>query len=218
MDGVKCTGSPRIEVVALTPELKEQAVETLVQAFKTEETTVYHLDTENPSTLKRMAVLDGLFVRLYLEAGRTVLAAMIDGCVAGVGMVRDPRIHLSKIRVATLSLPNFHQLVLLYARRPLRFLRVMWAAKSPKDLTKPHFTFEVLGIHPDHQGRGAGKELMREVQAMVEDDPTISGIYLNTGSERNQSFYESLDYDTLRIVDLKAVKIYHMFWRNPAFG
>ena len=217
MDEDRNRAAAGVDVVRLVPELEEQAVEVLVQAFKTEETTAYHLDTTRPSTVRRMAVLDGIFLQLYLEAGRTVLGAMRDGRVVGVALVRDPRINLSKMRAAALFLSRSHQLVLLYARRPLRFLRVMWGAKSPKGLTKPYFTFEVLGIHPDHQGMGAGKALMREVQAMVEEDPSISGIYLNTGSERNQAFYESLDYATLRIVDLKAVKIYHMFWRNPAF-
>ena len=205
------------DVIDLTSGLKEQAVEVLGQAFKTEETTAYQLDMRRPSTLRRMAVLDDIFIQLYLEAGRPVLAAMRDGCVAGVGIVRDPRIRLPKIRAAALFLPRSPQLVLLFARRPLRFLRVMKSAKTPKGLTKPYLTFEALGVHPDHQGAGAGKVLMHKVQALAKDDTAVSGIYLNTGSERNQAFYESLGYDTLRIVDLEAVRIYHMFWQNPSF-
>ncbi len=207
-----------VSVIRLTQELKEQAVDVLVQAFKTEATTVYHLDTQRPSTQCRMATLDAIFLQLYLEAGRPVVGAMKDGRVAGVGMVRDPRISISWRRAAALIVPELFQLLALFSRRPLRALRLLVAAKHPKGIPEPHFTFEVLGVHPDYQGEGAGKALMREVQAALKHEPSVSGIYLNTGSERNQAFYESLGYDTLRIVDLKAVKVYHMFWPNPTFS
>jgi GNAT superfamily N-acetyltransferase len=207
-----------VEVVTITPELKEEATAVLVEAFKTEETTAYHVDMERPSSLRRMAILDGIYLQLYLEAGRPLYAAVRDGRVVGVGVVRDPSLSMPKWRAAALFLPNLPQILLLFARRPLRFLRILAAAKHPKGLTKPYFTFEALGVHPDHQGEGAGSALMRKAQALGKENPALSGIYLNTGSEKNRGFYESLGYDTLRIEDLGAVKVYHMFWQNPAFG
>jgi GNAT superfamily N-acetyltransferase len=214
----KAQASAEIKVNAITPELADQAVAVFVEAFKTEETTVYHLDMERPSTPRRMAILDGIFLQLYLEAGRPALAAMEDGSVLGVGLVRDPRIPVSKRRAVALIVPKIHQILALFAPRPLRTLRIFLLARHPKGLTKPFFTFEALGVHPDHQGKGAGRALMCEVQALAEENPALSGIYLNTGSEKNQAFYESLGYDTLRIDDLGPVKVYHMFWQNPAFG
>ncbi|RJP30784.1 MAG: GNAT family N-acetyltransferase [Actinobacteria bacterium] len=207
-----------IEIVRLTGELTGQATQVLVEAFKTEETTAYHLDTGRPATQRRMAILDGIFLRMYLEADRPILAAVKEGRVVGVGMVRDPRMPVSGKRAVVLFVPHLPQLLALFARHPIRLLRVVKAARCPKGLAEPFFTFEALGVHPGHQGEGAGKALMRAVQAVVEEDPGISGIYLNTGSAKNQAFYESLGYGTLRIADLGAVKVYHMFWRNPAFG
>ncbi len=218
MNAGKSSLTGDVRVAELSVGLKDQAVEVLVEAFKTEETTAYYLDTDRPSTIRRMAMLDDFFVQLYLEAGRPVIAAMKDGRVVGVGLVRDPRKPISKRRAGALFLPAFPQLLLLFARRPLRSLRVMKAARHPRGLSRPFFTFEALGIHPDHQGKGAGRALMQEAQAMVGDDHAVSGIYLNTGSEKNRAFYESLGYVTLRIDDLGPVGIYHMFWHNPAFG
>ncbi len=218
MGGENARASAGIEVRAITPELADRAVEVFVEAFKTEETTVYHLDMERPATPRRMAALDGIFLRLYMEAGRPVLAAVKNGEVIGIGIVRDPRLPVSKRRAAALVIPKMHQMLALFAPRPLRTMRIFLTARPPRGLTKPHFTFEALGVHPDFQGLGAGRMLMREVQSLAEENPAISGIYLNTGSERNRAFYESLGYDTLRIDDLGAVRVYHMFWRNPAFG
>lgn len=206
-----------MEIVSLAPELVEEAAALLAEAFRTEEITSYHVDMSRTSAMRRMRIMDGILLRLYLEAGRPVVAAVNNGNLVGVGLVRDPRRRVSARRAVALALPNLFQLAALFAPRPLRTVRVIKAVKHPKVLSKPFFTFEVLGVHPDHQGMGAGKALMRRVQAMVEEDPEISGIYLNTGSEKNQAFYESLGYDTMRVVDLGQVRIYHMFWHNPAF-
>lgn len=218
MDGGSTRGNAEIEVVRLTPELRNQATDVLVEAFKTEETTNYHVDMKRPSAPRRMRIVDDIFMRLYLEADRPIFVAVRDGRVTGVGMVLDPRKPIDKRRAAALVLPNLPQILALFGRRPVRSLRVLNAAKHPKGLTKPFFTFEALGVHPDYQGQGVGGALMREAQALLHGEKAISGIYLNTGSEKNRGFYESLGYDTLRIDDLGAVKVYHMFWQSPAFG
>lgn len=207
-----------MEVVAVTPGMVEEVTGVLVEAFKGEETTNYHLDMKNPSTPRRMAVVDGIYVRLYLEAGRPVLAAVNNGRVTGVGMVRDPRIHISRRRAVSFIARNLHHILALYGRRPIHGLRILRAVRQPRGLTKPYFTFEALGVHPDHQGKGAGRALMRAVQASLEGEQRISGIYLSTGSEKNRAFYERLGYDTLRVDDLGEVKVYHLFWQNPTFG
>ncbi len=214
----KNRSAPAHEIVAVSPELAQQAVKVLVEAFKDEEVTSFEIDTSRPSALRRLGVLDGIFIKSYMDAGRPVMAAVRDGSVVGVGVLRDPRLPVSKRRATALVLRNLAPLIALFAPRPLRALRVEFAAKAPKSLAKPYFTFEALGVHPDHHGRGIGSALMREAQGMVAAVPALSGIYLNTGSERNQGFYHSLGYDTLRVDDLGPVKVYHMFWQNPAFG
>ena len=58
-----------IDVIDLTPELKQQAVDVLTQAFKTEETTAYQLDMRRPSTMRRMAVLDPVSAKERIQRG-----------------------------------------------------------------------------------------------------------------------------------------------------
>jgi GNAT superfamily N-acetyltransferase len=223
MDGAEGKGTtdiaaPGVKTAALTPGLIEQTTRMLVDAFKSEEATSYHLDTRQPSTLRRMGLVYGILLRLFLEAGRPVLVALRDGKVAGALILTDPRIHMSKRRIAVLLLPNLLRILPHVAGRPLRSLRIMAATRHPKGLTKPYFTVEMLGVHPDHQGKGVGGMLLRAIRTTGEDDPLISGIYLNTASEGNRAFYENRGFDTLRIEDLGEVKVYHMFWQNPAFG
>lgn len=207
-----------IEVILLTPGLKEQAVGVIVEAFKTEETTTYHLDMEHAATVRRYVCLVDTFLELYLAAGRPLFAAVLDGRVVGMGMVRDPRRSITAKSVISTLLPRLPRLTALFSKHPIKALRIIRAASHPKGMTKPYFTFEVLGVHPDCQGKGIGRQIMEEVQSFAAEDPTISGIYLNTGSVKNQEFYERRGYLTLKVVDLDVAKVYHMFWQNPAFG
>lgn len=201
----------------LAADMRGQAAEVLALAFKDEEATRYHLDPDRPAVLRRILRLEDAFLQLYLDAGRPVLAVLEGGRVVGVGVIRDPRIRLDKMRAASLVLRRTPTFVALFAPHPVRAMRIKSAWRHPKGMAEPYLTFEVLGVHPDHQGRGIGRSLMGEAQAMATRDAALSGIYLNTASARNQAFYQSLGYQTLKIKDLGEVKIYHMFWPNPAF-
>jgi GNAT superfamily N-acetyltransferase len=218
MSGNRDNTTAEVEVIDLTPGLMEQATLVLVEAFKSEEATAYHLDTQRPSTLRRMGIFYGIFLQLYQDVGRPLLAATRGGEVLGVAMVRDPRIPFPKRRAAALLLPNLLHMPAHLARHPIRSLRILVATRHPEGLTDPYFTVEMLGVRPEQQGKGTGSKLMRTVQAMGKDNPAVSGIYLNTASESNRTFYENLGFDALRSEDLGAVKVYHMFWQNPAFS
>ncbi|MEW6554679.1 MAG: GNAT family N-acetyltransferase [Actinomycetota bacterium] len=210
--------APEFEVVALEPVMVERAASTLVEAFKSEETANYHLDTSRPSTLRRMGLIYGVLMRMFLEAGRPVLAARSDKDIQGVIILRDPRKVISKRRIAVLIIQNLFSILPHMACRPVRSLRIMAATRHPDGLTRPYFTVEMLGVHPGCQGRGVGGTLIRAAQARGEDDAAVSGVYLNTASEKNRAFYENLGFDTLCVNDLGTVKVYHLFWQNPAFG
>jgi len=207
-----CSG---IEVIQLTPELKDQVTGVITQAFKTEEVANYHLDMDHPATLRRYSCLVDTFCELYLAAGRPVFTAIQDGRVVGAGMVRDPRKAIPLRSILSILTPRLPRLAALFSRHPAKAVRVIAAARHPGGLGKPYFTFEVLGVHPEYQDRGVGRRIMEEAQALVARDPQVSGIFLTTGSVKNQEFYERRGYRTLKVVDLDGVKVYHMFWHNP---
>ncbi|NPV58718.1 MAG: GNAT family N-acetyltransferase [Actinobacteria bacterium] len=202
-------------VERLSGELIPEAADVLTEAFKTEETTAYHLDTDRYSVIRGMKALDRIFLQMYMEAARPILAALEEGHVVGVGILRDPRRRVSKSNALLLFLPELHRLGAMYLRHPIRTLRIMAASRPPRGLREQFITFEALGVHPAHQGKGVGKALMMYAQKLAQGDPSVTGIYLNTGSEKNRSFYESLGYETLSVRDLGRVVVYHMFWSNP---
>ena len=204
-----------VEVIQFAPELEEQVAAVITAAFRSEETTTYHLDMDHPATLRRYSLLVETFCELYHAAGRPIFTAVLDGRVLGAGMVRDPRKAIPLRSVLSILPPRLPRLAALFSRHPVKAVRVLTAARHPKGLAKPYFTFEVLGVHPDHQGEGVGRRIMEEAQAFAAEDAEVSGIFLTTGSVENQEFYERRGYITLKVEDLDEVKVYHMFWHNP---
>lgn len=64
----------------------------------------------------------------------------------------------------------------------------------------PHIYLWYLGVDPRLHSRGAGRALMAELHA--EADGRGLPTYLETGTERNVSFYESLGYEVLGLIRL----------------
>ena len=209
-EGSRCA---RFEVVRLTPELREQAVGVLAEAFATEEITSYHFDPEDPSMRRRHAAIVERMVETNLRLGMPLFAAVEDGCVAGVAVVKDPRIEVPR----RLKISSWLHIAPLLLRHPLRSRRFRVAVKHPKELLEPYLNFQMLAVRPEMQGMGVGGLLMEHVMAFTRADAGISGIYLITGSARKRDTYERRGCRTVAVRELDGLQIYHMFWPNPSF-
>lgn len=69
-------------------------------------------------------------------------------------------------------------------------------AQQTKTVTeKTDWYLSIAGVHPAHQGKGLGPQLILPV--LEEADATGVATYLETFSKRNMPFYERLGYRTL---------------------
>jgi ribosomal protein S18 acetylase RimI-like enzyme len=80
---------------------------------------------------------------------------------------------------------------------------------------EPHWYLAVLGVHPDHQGRGFGSHLMRPVLERCDADGMPA--YLETDTERNVALYERHGFRTRARESLPGggPPVWFM-WREPA--
>lgn len=207
-----------VEVIGLTPELRKQAVDVLADAFSTEEITSYSFDPDDVSMRRRHAALLDHMVGVGLRVGAPIFAAVEDGRVAGVAVVRDPRIKIPRrLRISSWFSLMF-RIAPLLLRHPLRSRRFRAAVKHPEELIEPYFNFQMLAVRPELQGMGAGGLLMEHVLSFARADAGISGIYLITGSDRKRDTYARRGCRTITVRELDGLNIYHMFWSNPSFS
>ena len=68
-----------------------------------------------------------------------------------------------------------------------------------------HHHLPLLGVHPQHQSRGYGRQLMLAVEKICRESPRSAGIGLDTGNSRYLKFYESLGYRKVGEVKLGKV-------------
>ena len=95
--------------------------------------------------------------------------------------------------------------------RLLRFFQIA-DAKHPRE---PHWYLALLGVDPDHQGRGFGSHLMRPVLTRCDREKLPA--YLETDTERNVAFYERHGFAVTEKFDLPGggPPIWLM-WREPS--
>lgn len=91
-------------------------------------------------------------------------------------------------------------------RRIVRALRVdSWMKK--RHIAEPHWYLNMLGVLPEHQGRGHGTTLMRALNARADADRVPC--YLETDKESNIRIYERHGY---RVTDRQTAPLGVIVW------
>jgi ribosomal protein S18 acetylase RimI-like enzyme len=78
---------------------------------------------------------------------------------------------------------------------------------------EPHHYLFLLGVDPSAQGRGVGRELLAPILATCDRDKLPA--YLETATERNLGFYQSLGFAVRGEHQIAAGPLVWMMWRTP---
>ncbi|GGE68502.1 GNAT family N-acetyltransferase [Priestia taiwanensis] len=80
--------------------------------------------------------------------------------------------------------------------------------RRPKEA---HYYLGCIGVNPNEQGKGIGRNLLEVIHRMVDEDSTAAGIGLDTENLRNVSLYEKFGYEVVGEDKLGDITIYSMF-------
>jgi len=84
-------------------------------------------------------------------------------------------------------------------------------------IKRPHFYLELLGVHPDHQGRGFSSRLLRPVLARADD--MGRSCYLETESAENIAIYEHFGFKVVKRLPANfSEDVFSLMLRRPVKG
>ena len=138
-----------------------------------------------------------------------VLVAKEGGRMVGVlNAAQWPSCQLSageKLRTA----PVMIRTAGLALARSLKLMSV-WAKQDPQ---KPHWHIGPIGVHPDFQGRGVGKAILKAFMHTV--DEQASAAYLETDVDKNVALYEKFGFKVTAQAEIMGINNRFM-WREVA--
>lgn len=82
--------------------------------------------------------------------------------------------------------------------------------------SEPAWFLQFVGVHPDHQGRGLGSVLLRDVLARA--DAAGEAAYLEATNERNRALYERHGFRSVGELTLPDGPTAFAMWREPGAG
>ena len=169
--------------------MSDPRIETLTAAFYHDPMTEFLLPNEE-SRAKRLSA--GVEFLLELSS-RTWSAEIANEKHAGVVGAASPEEYPP---------PFFHLMVVLsklilksLSFTPLRVMEQWLRVFHQLDKIRPrhpHWYILVLGVHPDHQGKGLGGELLRQILQKADEESVA--VYLESSNPKNQDFYRKYGF------------------------
>lgn len=82
--------------------------------------------------------------------------------------------------------------------------------------TEAHWYLSHLAVHPDHQGRGYGRRLLRH--GIDQAEAAGVGVYLETANSDNLAFYQASGLHEVGVVRVAGAPTVWCLWWSPIDG
>jgi GNAT superfamily N-acetyltransferase len=187
---------------------KDAAVDVLCAAFRDYPVPRYVIGEGDPEYDDKLWELIGFFVEGRLMRDVPLIGVYDAEELLGVAVVSPP-----------LEIPAPRELAESHARveRRLgqdamaRFDRYNEACEATDPGHVAHY-LGMIGVRPDAQGRGLGRQLIDAVKDRARSDPGSTGVTLNTECETNLPFYEKMGFIKGSEADVGPLHTWSFYW------
>ena len=199
-------------VERLSEDDADEAIDALCAAFADYPVMRYTLADAGARYEERLRALIGFFCRKRWVRGWPVLGVRVGGRIAAAALINEPDAAPTPGEIESLR----EELVDVIGKDAYRRL-MRYETESDVDAPEePHHFLGVLGVHPEHQGKGLARILLDELARMSLESPQSTGICLNTEDPNNVPLYERMGYRILghRRID-QDLETWCMFRPSP---
>lgn len=181
-----------VEIRQLHVEQIDTAAASLAAAFMKDPLQTYTFPDETERREKSPAHFKAI-LQFGLQFGEVHSSLNTEGCIVWL-RPKETTITPEKAEQGGLTkLP-----LLLGEDAAYRFLSALEFIDPlhSQDVPEPHWYVMVIGVHPDHCGRGIGQALLERVMKRAESNG--EPVYLETAQPSNVSFYTKMGFRVLR--------------------
>lgn len=177
--------STTLTVIRLSSEQKNRAAEMLAQAFR-DDPLYSHIFPDVVQRTKSMRSLWRAVLTVTLRYGAVYTTSELHGVAC---WMRPGRPELGLWQILRTGFALQRAVARFPADARSRFLDIIGYVDRMHSqvMPQPHWYLWVLGVAPEHQGRGVGGQLLQPILAQADRDRLPC--YLETESERNVAFY-----------------------------
>ncbi len=196
------------------PEQYPEAARALGRAFINDPPIKVMLP-EPADPIERARLLTFFFeamLGIQARTGEPVLGVMMDDKVVAAAILES-----GGVPVTTLVLHGLLQM-------PRMLQGIGWAGlkrgiQLQSELLKnhphePHIYLNFLGVDPDYQRHHCGSVLIEELRRLAAARSSLCGVYLETGTQENVSYYQSRGYEVLSEINPLGCKMWRMLQRK----
>jgi len=189
------------ELVRLDPGALGEAKSLLYNAYRHEPTFQYLFDAARPGYDQRVRATIREGIELHFANQQDAIGLVSEGALVAVAFISRPELRMNLADQLNWRVRMILTAGLSSTRRYIEYHRQVTEC-LPSDV---HHHLPLLGVHPQHQSRGYGRQLMLAVEKICRESPRSAGIGLDTGNSRYLKFYESLGYRKVGEVKLGKV-------------
>jgi ribosomal protein S18 acetylase RimI-like enzyme len=196
-------------IIDIPRDREAEAVEVLARAFEHDPSIQYFFPSD-PDNPVRVRELFRFLCDVQFELGFSPLGCLHQGQLVGVAFVAEPADEPWAESLVDLW-ESFTASVGPETTRRLEAYGQLIDRLRPDE---PHFYLDAIGVIPEAQGRGHGRQLLDAVHDLSESHPTSTGVALDTENQLNVPLYEHLGYHLITKAKLGELDVWWMFRPN----
>ena len=195
-----------MNMIRLTRENKLEAVDALTAAFYDYPVMRYVLSTNGTEYDTQVRALVGFFCEARFAKEGHVIGIRDENSLIAVGLVDEAVQKLWSEREA-------EQLRLKEAigENAYSRLELYETLSSRGEPQAPHYFVGMLGVRPEHQGKGYARQILNTVKEMSIQDHQSTGVCLSTEQPDNVSFYEHFGYRVIAEIKIDELHSWCLF-------
>lgn len=187
---------------------KAEVLNVLCDAFEHYPAMRYLLGSAGPDHYGNLRLFMDFVCESRLDRGIPMYAVEAGGCLVAAALVSPPG---GGSMSAALERRYTALIERLGAEADLRMERLEQACDEADPGHVSHY-LGTIGVARDHQGRGAGRQLIEAIKDQVRRHADSQGLLLNTETEHNLGFYRRLGFDVVGEADADQLHTWALFW------